>query len=82
MKRLSACEAKVQLSRLLQETERGESFAITKHGRPVAMLVPADKAEPPQLPVDEAIAGLRAFRRRHALDRVSIRDLIIDGRRP
>ena len=41
MKRLGAYEAKTHLSRLLDEVEGGESFAITKHGRPVALLVPA-----------------------------------------
>ena len=41
MKQLGAYEAKTHLSRLLDEVEKGESFAITKHGRPVALLVPA-----------------------------------------
>jgi prevent-host-death family protein len=33
--------AKAQLSRLLDRAEAGEEIVITRHGRPVAKLVPA-----------------------------------------
>jgi prevent-host-death family protein len=79
MKRLGAYEAKTHLSRLLDEVEGGESFAITKHGRPVALLVPA--AGGTQLSVAKAIAGLRRFRRDRRLGDVSLRDLIAEDRR-
>lgn len=80
MKQLGAYEAKTNLSRLLDKVERGESYAITKHGRTVALLVP------PQglargLTVGKAIEGLRAFRRGHRLGATSLRSLINDGRR-
>ena len=49
---VGAFEAKTHLSALLERVERGESITITKHGRPVARLVPvegshdrADRAE-------------------------------------
>jgi len=32
--------AKTQLSRLLEQVERGEEVVITRHGKPVAKLVP------------------------------------------
>lgn len=80
MKQLGAYEAKTHLSRLLDEVERGESFAITKHGRPVALLVPATPATT-GMTVSEAIAGLRSFRVGRRLDGVSLRDLVDDGRR-
>lgn len=38
---IGAFEAKTHLSRLLDEVEKGDSVTITKHGRPVARLVPA-----------------------------------------
>ena len=79
MKRLGAYEAKTHLSRLLDEVEAGESYAITKHGRPVALLVPA--AGGSQLSVTKAIAGLRRFRHGRRLGDVSLRELIAEDRR-
>jgi prevent-host-death family protein len=35
-------EARNQLPHLLEEAERGQATIITKHGRPVAALVPID----------------------------------------
>lgn len=37
---VSAYDAKTNLARLLERAERGEHFVITRHGRPVAQLVP------------------------------------------
>jgi|AACY02.3.fsa_nt_gi prevent-host-death family protein len=39
---VGAFEAKTHLSALLQKVENGEVVTITKHGRPVARLVPVD----------------------------------------
>jgi prevent-host-death family protein len=41
MKEIQASEAKTHLAELLRAVERGESFAITRHGRAIARLVPA-----------------------------------------
>ena len=79
MKRLGAYEAKTHLSRLLDEVERGESIAITKHGRPVALLVPP--AGRNEMSVAKAIAGLRRFRKGRSIGDVSLRELIAEGRR-
>ncbi|WP_203566500.1 type II toxin-antitoxin system Phd/YefM family antitoxin [Aestuariimicrobium ganziense] len=38
-------EAKTHLPRLLDEVEAGETFVITKHGRPVARLVGVGRSE-------------------------------------
>lgn len=40
MESIGAFEAKTKLSELLDRASRGESFQITKHGRPIARLVP------------------------------------------
>jgi prevent-host-death family protein len=45
MREIQAIEAKTHLAQLLSAVERGESFAITRHGRPIAHLVPAIAAE-------------------------------------
>ncbi|MFT4035558.1 MAG: type II toxin-antitoxin system prevent-host-death family antitoxin [Patulibacter sp.] len=43
MRQVNVHEAKTQLSRLLEEVERGEEITIARHGKPVAVLskVPA-----------------------------------------
>lgn len=38
---VSVYAAKTQLSRLIDQANRGEEVVITRHGRPVARLVPA-----------------------------------------
>jgi prevent-host-death family protein len=80
MKQLGAYEVKTHLSRLLDEVEAGESYAITKHGRPVALLVPATAARD-AMSVAHAIEGLRKYRVGRRLDDVTLRELINDGRR-
>ncbi len=57
---VGAFEAKTHLSSLLERVARGEEVVITKHGRPVARLVPAATADRGH--VDRAIAGLKALR--------------------
>ena len=79
MARVGAYEAKTHLPALLERVERGETFTITRHGRPIAELRPA--REGAGLTVDEALSGLRAFRSRRSLGGIAIRDLIEDGRR-
>lgn len=49
---IGAYEAKTHLSNLLDRVERGESLTITRNGRPVARLVPAEAR-----PVDAATAS-------------------------
>jgi prevent-host-death family protein len=80
VKHIGAYEAKTHLSRLLDDVEGGESVAITKHGRPVALLVPATPATS-RATTAQAVAGLRKSRRGRRLDGVSLRELIDDGRR-
>ena len=41
MESIGAYEAKTHLPRLLDRIARGESLTITRHGRPVARLVPS-----------------------------------------
>jgi prevent-host-death family protein len=78
MRRIGAYEAKTHLPRLLDDVGRGETITITKHGVDVAVLAPA--AGRAVLTTGNAIAALRTFRRSHALDGLSIRELIDEGR--
>jgi prevent-host-death family protein len=43
-KQVTATEAKATILRLLDDAASGEEIEITKHGRPVARLVPASGA--------------------------------------
>lgn len=79
MRTIGAYEAKTHLPRLLDEVAAGETITITKHGVPVALLVPPRTASTSQ--VRDAIAELRAFRARHPLGDATIRQLIDEGRR-
>ena len=40
MEMIGAYEAKTHLAKLLERVERGERLTITRHGRPVAQLIP------------------------------------------
>lgn len=79
MNEVGAFEAKTHLPKLLEQVRNGASFVITKHGHPVAELIPVRKADSET--VLAAIEGLRAFQRRHTLGDLSVRDLIEEGRR-
>lgn len=60
MREVQFSEAKAHLAQLLTAVERGESFTITRHGRPIAQLVPVAgrrKAE-----VERAMKDIAAFR--------------------
>jgi prevent-host-death family protein len=79
MTSVGAYEAKTHLAELLERVRRGERITITKHGVPVAVLQPPDERqrEDPAAVIEE----LRAFRGRHSLRGISIRDMIKEGRR-
>ena len=79
MKQVGVYEAKTHLPQLLDEVERGETVTITRHGKPVARLVPVS---PPRMTVHEAIEAMLAFGKEHPLgDDITIRELIEEGRR-
>jgi prevent-host-death family protein len=59
MKEIGTFEAKNQLSALLELVAQGEDIVITRHGRPVARLVPPEPV-PAQGLAREAAARLRA----------------------
>lgn len=72
MREIQASEAKAHLPQLLDEVERGEILIITRHGRPIARIVP--EVDRRQEEVDNAIAGIRALRQRNG--RVTVEDLL------
>ena len=45
MREVQATEAKTRLAQLLRDVEDGETIAITRHGKTIAHLVPAQERE-------------------------------------
>jgi prevent-host-death family protein len=80
MARVGSFEARRHLATLLERVAKGEKIVITKRGKPVAMLVPAPKAENV---VRQAVKEMLAYRdrRRRRLGGISFRDLLEEGRR-
>ncbi len=79
MRTIGAYEAKTHLPRLLKEVMGGETITITRHGVPVARLVPAPEAD--RRSTIEVIAAIRQFRRGKSLGGAGVRELIDEGRR-
>jgi prevent-host-death family protein len=77
---VGAYEAKTHLSELLERVEAGEEITITKHGAPVAKLVPVKKVASPKERV-AAIERIQGLATRLSLGGLKIKDLIREGRR-
>jgi prevent-host-death family protein len=77
-------DAKARFSELLARAEAGETIVISRHGRPVAKMVPAGKRE---LTPDERVKSWQewvAYRRKHNITLgpdLTIKQLIEEGRR-
>ncbi len=78
MRTVGAYEAKTHLPKLLEDVARGETITITKHGVPVAILVPPPAAK--RADRAKVIEELRRFRQGITLDGLSIREMIEEGR--
>ena len=72
MRNIDDYEAKTHLSRLLDRVAQGESSTITRHGHPVARLVPAEDDDRKR--AERAARRITARRRR--LKRTSVAELI------
>jgi prevent-host-death family protein len=77
---VGAYEAKTHLSELLEKVEAGEEITITKHGVPVARLVPVKKGVRPEERVD-AIDQIQKLAAGLSLGGLKVKDLIREGRR-
>ena len=77
---VGAYEAKTHLSELLEKVEAGEEITITKHGAPVAKLVPVKK----EASSEERVAAIERIHKLAtglSLGGLKIRNLIREGRR-
>ena len=71
MEMIGACEAKTHLPQLLDRVARGERLTITRHGKPVAQLIPVatDRQR-----AQRAAASI--IERRRQLKKASLADLM------
>src|SRR3954453_12031190 len=79
---VGAYEAKTHLPQLLERVSRGERITITRHGVPVAVLVPAAGLAKPD--VKKAVEEMKRFRDEHGPTLgpgLTIREMIEEGRR-
>jgi len=77
-KQVTAFDAKTHLASLIRDVEEGQSFTITRRGKPVARLEPVHKA--PAERTCELLEGFRAIRQR-VRGSGDIRSLIEEGRK-
>jgi prevent-host-death family protein len=80
MARVGALKAKTHLSDLLNRVSRGEKITITRHGVPVAMLVPVEEARA-KLSHEKIVEGTRKLRKRIKSSEMNVRDMVTQGRR-
>src|SRR3954470_7782717 len=83
MEFVGAYEAKTHLPQLLDRVEGGETITITRHGKPIAKLVPAS-GEMAKPDVKKVIEEMKRFQKDHGPTLgpgLTIRELIEEGRR-
>lgn len=77
LEEIGAYEAKTRLPELLRRVEAGESLTITKHGKPIADLVPsgAEARKHTQQAIDNLLNG-----KRHTITDEALNELRAEGR--
>lgn len=72
-------EAKTHLSNLLDQVERGEQIVITKHGRPIAKLMPMANVD--RELIHNTIQQLKVFGKLNRLNGLDWKALRDEGRK-
>jgi prevent-host-death family protein len=72
MRTIRLSEAKAHLSELLDQVEQGETLLITRHGRPVARVVP--ERDERESEIARVMERIEAFRR--TMPRLTLNDLL------
>lgn len=76
---VGAFEAKTHLSSLLERVAQGEEIVITRHGKPLARLIPVAVAD--RTRIDLAISKLKTLRKGCSLNGLSWQELRDESRR-
>jgi prevent-host-death family protein len=77
---IGAFDAKTKLSEILRKVEQGERFTITRNGKAVANLVPAER-RPTAEDVAKAVDGLINFPRIKGISGDTVLEWIREGRK-
>jgi prevent-host-death family protein len=80
METIGSFEAKTHLAALLDRVAKGEKITITRHGVPAARLVPVAESEM-KLSHEEIVEGMRALRKQVKPGKMSLREMVQEGRR-
>ncbi len=72
MRKIQASEAKAHLPALLDEVERGEALVITRHGKPIARIIPEPDGRKEK--IDRVIAEIEEFRK--TMPRISLTEIL------
>ena len=79
METIGAFGAKTHLSALLDRVAKGERITITRHGIPAAMLVPVAESDA-KLSHKEIVEGMRALRKQVKPGKMTVREMVNQGR--
>ena len=80
METIGSFEAKTHLAALLDRVAKGEKITITRHGIPAAVLCPVAETAV-KLSHKEIVEGMRELRKRVKPGKMSVRDMVNEGRR-
>jgi len=80
-KSIGAFDAKTHLSQYLNEVQNGETIQITRRGKPVAILIPADPRLRSESEVDTAINRVRERSASYGISHEEIVQWKKEGRR-
>ena len=78
MSEIGVYEAKTNLAALINRVQSGERITITRHGAPVAVLIPAAKD---RVTASQAITEIRKLRKGVRLNGLKLKTLISEGRK-
>jgi prevent-host-death family protein len=79
MERIGIYDARSKLSELIERVQSGEEVVLTRHGEPVARLVPEKRRQKRSRAA--TVARIRALARKLDIRDIDIRKLIEEGRR-
>jgi prevent-host-death family protein len=79
MRTIGSYELKTHLAEILDAVEDGQTVIVTRRGKAIARISPS--AQEKQERVAQAVAGLQSFPRTRLPKGVTVRSLIVEGRR-
>lgn len=79
MRSIGSYELKTRLSEVLDAVEHGQTVLITRHGKPIARLLPPEAVKRKR--VSRAVQSLMTFPRTSLPKGVTIKSLVSEGRR-